>query len=199
MSSIVPAIERRRHPRSSFPSRLAVHLLEPPTSVEPEGINLSEHGLCLRLREALEVRSLVRLQLIRTAQQRRPTHRPTPVACTGRVAWVTQRLDVRTGPPFLYDTGIELIEPPAGIRSLLVRGAPQPARATARAAGDGDLRPVALRGRRFVPQLTQEPGRNTRWHLVVRADGVPCFSGHYGSARGARAAWEQFVRRQSRP
>jgi hypothetical protein len=175
---------------------LAVHLLQPAAAVEPDGINLSEGGLCLRLQEALEVRSLVRLELSRLADGQH-VQKSAPVECAGRVAWVTQRVDLRAGPPFLYDTGIEFVNPPAWIRRLVASVTARPT-VVQPATGRSALEPIIVRGRRLAPQVAREAGRRTRWHLVVLADGVPCFSGHYASGRLARAAWEQFKRREAR-
>ena len=125
-----PIQERRRSIRGEFPPRFGIELLNPQRSVPPDGVNVSEGGLCLRLQEVLEVRSLVRLQITPT------TKAPHAVTCTGRVAWVIQRLDLRTAPPFLYDVGIEFVDPPAMLRHLVAqRGVrpPSPKRPSAHA------------------------------------------------------------------
>lgn len=212
--------ERRRTPRRDFPSHLAVNLLQPQTAVASNGINVSQGGLCLRLHEALEVRSLVRLQLTPEARVAR-----SPVAkggqavqCTGRVAWVIQRLDLRDVPPFLYDVGIEFVDPPPVLRRLLARtGASfeKLTRSMSRSLGElsapgarglqaaGTARQRALgacviRGRRFVANLQREPEQPPRWHLIITVDAVPCFSGRYASEREATAAWARFRRQQAR-
>ncbi|MBI4343323.1 MAG: PilZ domain-containing protein [Candidatus Omnitrophica bacterium] len=187
-------LERRQHARSPFPERVGIQLLEPSASIAPDGINLSEGGLCLRLERALEVRSFVRLQLSPEAQHPRRTH---SIQCEGRVAWVTQRLDLRTAPPFLFDTGIEFVDPPVWVRRWLIRsthsGRSRPAPRQGKA-----LAPWEAAGRRFLAYLEHDARRPSRWHLVVTAEGVPCFSGRYASARAAESAWARFKRGQAK-
>ena len=184
--------DRRRFTRGDSADRFEVNLLRPSGLIPAESVNVSEGGLCLRLQEMLEVRSLVELQLTpSTARARRP------VRCTGRVTWVMQRLDLRTNPPFLFDAGIELINPPPPLRQL----------AGSRGEGAGKRRPAThhkllesavVRGREFIPRLERAPGQIGRWHLVVSVDGVACFSEHYPSERGAAEAWVRFKRQQAR-
>ena len=56
------AQERRRFPRSAPGARLSVNLVHPHTA-SVSHVNYSEGGLCLRLDEAFEVRSLIRFQV----------------------------------------------------------------------------------------------------------------------------------------
>src|SRR3989338_6777358 len=97
--------ERRRFPRSAVAARLSVNLVHPRTA-SVSHVNYSEGGLCLRLDEALEVRSLIRFQVAPAKSGERPKS-PRLIECTGRVAWVIQRMDLRSMPPFLFDIGIE--------------------------------------------------------------------------------------------
>ena len=187
-----PVQERRRSVRSEFPPRFGINLLDPQRSVPADGVNVSERGVCLRLREMLEVRSLVRLQITP------PTKAPRPITCTGRVAWVIQRLDLRTDPPFLYDVGIEFVDPPAMLRHLLAQRGAHLAAPKSHPVQDTPLESAVIRGRHFVPRLERTPHHPQRWHLVVSVDGVPCFSDHVSSERAATAAWAQFKRRQVR-
>ena len=139
----------------------------------------------------LEVRSLVRLQLTPAngGQGRRP------VRCTGRVTWVVQRLDLRGAPPFLFDTGIELVDPPAVLRQAAAQAGAGPA-LPRRGVRSTKLGAVVVRGREYVPRVEHSAGPPPRWHLVVRAEGVPCVSEHYPSERAALAAWARFRRRR---
>lgn len=186
--------ERRRFQRSAWPSRLAINLLEPhATSVN--SINYSEAGLCLRLEASVEVRSLVRFEL-------QPGHagsgKPSrSVECTGRVAWVIQRLDLRPSPPFLFDVGIEFIDPPSFIRQWMTNSH-ETLNAVKRPGAPRAMESAAIRGRVFVPRLERESTRPARWHLIVSVDGAPCFSDRYASERAALTAWTQFQRQQSR-
>ena len=117
--------------------------------------------------------------------------------CTARVAWVIQRLDLRDIPPFLYDVGIEFVDPPAVLRRLLARGAGLTVLRT-QAVRARTLESAVVRGRWFVPRLERESNHPPRWHLVISVDGVACFSARYPSERAAMLAWAQFKRRQAR-
>ena len=186
--------ERRRFQRNGWPSRLAINLLEPRAS-SINSINCSEAGLCLRLEELLEVRSLVRFEL-------QPGHagagKPSrSVECTGRVAWVIQRLDLRTNPPFLYDVGIEFVDPPSFIRQWMANSH-QAVNAVKPAAAPRAMDSAAIRGRVYVPRLERESTRPARWHLIVSVDGAPCFSARYASERAALLAWNQFQHQQAK-
>lgn len=191
-----PIRERRRFARSEGPSRFAINLLRPRGLIPANNVNVGGGGLCVRLEEELEVRSLVRMQL--TAGGSRRLNGGRPVECTGRVAWVIQRMDLRDMPPFLFDVGIEFVDPPLLLRQLMARPGQ---RATAARSSSGRVKlldPALIQGRTFHPRVERELSRPSPWHLVVLVDGVPCFSGHYASERLATAAWAQFKRRQVR-
>ena len=195
MSAISPAIqERRKSLRSEGSQSVAISLLQAARAVPANNVNFSEDGLCLRVRETLEVRSLVRLRLTPRLQR--------PLQCTGRVMWVVQRLDLRTNPPFLFDVGIEFVDPPPVLRQFLARqgGRLKLTRAQLqRPAANKTLAPASLRGRQYVPLLSRAPNAAVRrWHLVVNIDDVPCFSEHYASERAAVMAWGRFKRQQAR-
>ena len=195
-----PIMERRRAPRGDLPPRFAVNLLRANRPVTISGVNVSKSGICLRVQETLEVRSLVHLQMTASKREEQPAARgrgPRPVQCTGRVIWVVQRLDLRESPPFLYDIGIEFVDPPASLRQLMARqtGAPSPAALAPSVRPPG---PARIRSRTYVPQLEHTDSVPMPWHLVVSVDGAPCYSSRYPSSRTARAGWEQFKRRQAR-
>ena len=112
--------------------------------------------------------------------------------------WIIQRLDLRNTPPFLFDVGIEFMDPPPLLRQLMAqRGGILP-RQKGRATQSKRLIVAVIRGREFVPRLERSSTRALRWHLVVSVDGVPCFSEHFPSERAAMAAWERFKRQQAR-
>ena len=185
--------ERRRSNRAEPPPRLAVDLLRSDRHLTLDPVNISEAGLCVRLKERLEVRSLINLQL---TPSRSPAARVAkPVRCEGRVAWVIQRLDLRDTPPFLFDVGIEFARPPAILRRLMTgrRAARkvQPAKTV-------ELDGAVIRGRQFVPKVERTPGLAQPWHLVISVDGVPCFSERFGSSAAVKAGWRAFRRRQAR-
>ena len=201
--------ERRRFSRVEAPPRLAVDLLlQADHRLSADAVNISKAGLCLRLEERLEVRSLVNLQLtplragaarnLSRAHAREASSRGgRAIRCEGRVAWVIQRLDLRDAPPYLFDVGIEFADPPAFLRRLMIgRGSRSVSRLPATHAV-----PVAsavIHKREYVPRLERSPGSRLGWHLVISVDGVPCLSERYLSERAAKAAWETFQRRQAR-
>lgn len=187
-----PPLERRRSPRGEPPARFAINLLRANRPVAAGSLNMSDTGLCLRVQETLEVKSLVRLQLTPA----RPAVRARALQCTGRVIWVVQRLDLRGTPPFLYDIGIEFVDPPPPLRQLMAQRAGVLARPRS-ARGTGPA-PALIRGRQYVPRLERTEAEAAPWHLVVALDDVPCFSSRYASSRAARAGWDQFRRRQAR-
>jgi hypothetical protein len=187
--------ERRRFSRSGLPAGLGVHVLQPHATVAADSVNVSDGGLCLRLEERLEVRSLVRLQ-VTPRSGAAPSRRP--VECTGRVAWVIQRLDLREVPPFLFDIGIEFVDPPQTLRQLLLRRGGMAALKRRLVGRARVLEPAMAHGRRFVPRIEKDAAHSPPWHLVVTVDDVPCFSGRFGSERATIAAWERFRRRQAR-
>ena len=185
--------ERRRFPRSAAAARLSINLVQPRTASATH-VNYSKGGVCLRLEEGLEVRSLIRLQV---ARARAGDTQRRPIECAGRVAWIIQRLDLRSIPPFLFDVGVEFVDPPPLLRRLIAqRGnlSPLPEPSTTGKALD----PAVIRGRQFIPRLTRDTHHSSRWHLVVFADGAPCFSSRYPSERAALSAWGQFQRQQAK-
>lgn len=184
--------ERRKRARGPFAGRVQVSCAREARSVDPHtnmvgvGVNLSEGGMCLRLKEALEVSARVQLRLFAQAKKR-------PLTCAGRVAWVVQRLDLRTRAPFVYDVGVEFVKPPLMVRQVvgtLARPVIRPALANGRAP----LEPAVVGERRYLPSLQREPGAGEPWHLVVRVDGVPCFAKRFASQRAAFQAWGVFQR-----
>lgn len=188
-----PPQERRRFPRGE--PRFGIQLLQPQGLVAADSVNVSRGGLCLRLSATLEVRSVVRLQM---TQGRAAPKAVRPVECTGRVAWVIQRLDLRDMPPFLYDVGIEFVDPPPILRQFILRNGGSLAALVKRAGTTKPLESAAIRGRTYLPRLGREPGSPHPWHLVVLVEGTPCFSGHYASERAAVAAWNTFKRQKAR-
>ena len=184
--------ERRKFARQALPSRFTVRLLQA-NRPAAEGVNVSEGGVCLRLRQMLEVRSLVRL-LVTPANGGRGRR---PVRCTGRVTWVMQRLDIRGTPPFVFDTGIEFVDPPRSLWQVVVPGGAGPP-LQGRNTRSPKAAPTAIRGREYLPRLERGAGSPARWHLVILAEGVPCFSEHYPSERAALAGWARFKRQQAR-
>lgn len=189
-----PTQERRKFPRSESPTHLAITLVRPQGTLPASHINFSEGGMCLRLEEMLEVRSTVRLQVTDGASARARR----AIECTGRVAWVIQRLDLRDMPPFVFDVGIELIDPPPMLRQFLTQPSGALTRFKAQGTAEKTLEPALIKGRQFTPRLERATHPPGRWHLVVLVESVPCFSGHYPSERAALAAWTQFKREQGK-
>ena len=188
--------ERRRVPRVEFQGRVELEIPNRPAHVEASSVNLTEGGICVRVQEVLEVRLPVRLRLFAQPRSR-------PLECPGRIAWVVQRLDLRDAPPFLYDVGVEFINPSARLRQfasrLGVSVKSSPASGAWKRATPHNLQPITIKGRDYEPRLVQEPSSdNAPWHLIVMVEGVPCFSHRYPSAREAIESWKQFKRQTIR-
>lgn len=194
MKAALQPAERRKFPRHEAAPHFGINLLQSGGAIAADQVNFSEGGLCLRLEEMLEVRSMVRLQL--TAEGSALERMPRPLECAGRVAWVIQRSDLRSAPPFLFDVGVEFVDPPLVLRQLMADHGFETEWAKDPAGREKTVEPLLVRNRRYVPRLERMPGRPMPWHLVVLNDGVPCFSGHYPSQRAALAAWDQFKRQQ---
>lgn len=184
------ASDRRRITRAPWQGRVEIEVSvrgEERASALADSINFSEGGMRLRLQDALEIHASVRLRLFLESLKR-------PLLCAARVAWVTQRLDLRDTPPFLYDVGVEFVNPPSRLRQLALRtGVVIKIPETARAKKSTILAPVIVRERCYVPRLKHEV-ISGRWHLVVMADGTPCFSQRYPTERKAIEAWERLKR-----
>lgn len=194
-ASVSVVEERRRSPRNAPPPRFGVNLLQPTGGVVTvDSLNVSERGLCVRLAEVLEVRSLVRLQL--ASPEGHAIQGSWPVECTGRVAWVIQRLDLRPEPPFVFDVGLEFVDPPPPLRRWLLQQGLEAVVAKPKGSPPQAVEPVTIRDRQFVPRLTREAARPPRWHLVVLVDDAPCFSARFPSERSALEAWDAFQRQQ---
>ena len=183
--------ERRHFHRRPLAKRFGVHLRHQQHAITANGINMSEGGLCLRIEEELQVRSLVRLQFL---TEKFHALQGVSLQCKGRVAWVVQRLDLRPLPPFLFDVGIEFIDPSAAVRQFIARQAGELLNAKEPLLRPRVLEAALVRGRQFVPRLARVPTAPLPWHLVVMVEDVPCFSGHYASERAALKAWTQFKR-----
>jgi hypothetical protein len=189
--ALLAVSERRAGARLNAPRRMAIRVLRPEGPLPARSVNVSDGGLCVRLAEILEVRSQVRLLVSASMSAAQPSLRS--LECTGRVAWVVQRLDLRALPPFLFDVGIQLENPPPLLRQFLqVRPS-----AAARRPGTPArvLEIAALKGRVHTARLERTTGHPQPWHLMIFVEGVPCFSGRYASALRAREAWAQFKRR----
>lgn len=187
--------EQRRAARLRFQEHVELDGPGLPARLGVSSLNVSEGGVCLRLQAALEIRSAVRLRLFPSADQR-------PVQCAGRVAWVVQRLDLRDAPPFVYDIGVEFVNPSGRLRELVSSLGVTPRTMERPAASKGvtrsALQPVAVCGRSYVPKLEQETRPESRWHLVVMVDGMPCFGHRYASRQDALFGWREFKRLTAR-
>lgn len=186
--------ERRQFDRAAWPTDIAVNVLEPSGFAPIDHVNLSEGGLCLRLPAMLEVRSLIRFRL---ASDNPAANRLRPMECTGRVAWVTQRLDLRDMPPYLFDIGIEFVNPPRILARLLSQKTDKRSGAAAGSRAK-QLSAATIRGRRLIPRITRDSDKPAPWHLIVSIDDSPCFSQRFSSESAAHAAWLQFQRKQAR-
>ena len=195
--------DRRRIARIEFQGRVELDAAHLPTRLEASSLNLSEGGICVRLRESLEIRLPVTLRLFAQPRSR-------PVECSGRVAWVVQRLDLRDAPPFLYDVGVEFVKPSTRLRQFASRLGvtlkPSPTIGIATRSNEAGkrsmpstLQPATINGRCYEPRVVQEPSLGNQWHLIVVVEGVPCFSHRYASAREAIESWKHFKRQAALP
>jgi len=189
--------ERRKGERVGFRGRVEIDLVAaratwPSSSdsfsdrFEADSVNLSEGGMCVRLQQALDIHARVTLRLF-------PEPRKKPLECAGRVAWVIQRLDLRDAEPFVYDIGVEFVDPPPRLRQL-TSGPGLPEKPLGVRAPTRALQPLTVNDRCYVPRLQQESNQGNRWHLIVTVDSVPCFSRRYASEREALVSWEKFKR-----
>lgn len=183
--------DRRRIPRIDVRTRVEIDRVRPLSRLEANSVNLSEGGICVRIRESLEVRSRVRMRLF-------PEEAKRPLRCAGRVAWVVQRLDLRTIPPFLYDVGLEFVDPSPALRQFAAQAGIALKADGRRVSRASALQTAVIHGRQYIPNLEKEASSSIPWHLVVRAEGAPCFSRRYPSQRDAIQSWEQFKRRTTR-
>jgi len=177
--------ERRRLPRVDFSGRVELDMPVSQRRLNADSINFNEGGICVRVQEVLEISSQVRMRLFAQSLAR-------PLEFGGRIAWVIQRLDLRDIPPFLYDVGVEFVNPPARLRTfasrigIFVKAASRPTKPS--------LQPCSLKGHCYTPRITRESSMQGSWHLVVLVEGVPCFSGRYASERDALQMWNRFKR-----
>ncbi len=180
--------DRRRFPRSAAIPRFLIGLRKAEGLVSATSVNVSEGGLCLRMRQPLDVRSIVQLSL--TPQSGRPAQ---PMVCAGRVVWVMARQDLAGAARMVYDIGLEFIAPPPALRQLL---SPSGAR-TAEPIHRARVPEVVIRQRRYVPRLERESAQDLSWHLIVDVEGNACFSGRFATRREALGAWERFQRQRA--
>ena len=198
--AIHPVEERRSRARVGFRGRVEIDLLASPDvwqhntlqsqeRFEADSVNLSEGGLCVRLEQTLDIHTRVALRVFADSRKR-------PVECVGRVAWVVQRLDLRDVPPFLYDIGLEFVDPPLRLRQLTSRTGPLEKPSSARSTTKM-LYPHTIKDRCYIPRLEQDSSSRSRWHLIVTVDSAPCFSCRYATEREALSGWEQFKRQST--
>ena len=183
--------ERRRKLRTPWYQRVELRLRESNAMVNASSLDVGEGGMRLRLSGDVSVNSRLTLRLFSGAADK-------PLECSGRVAWVVQRLDLRQLPPYIYDIGIEWVNPPEALRRVAAgagSGAAIPKGHSHRIQHFG---PVVIRERTYVAQLERESSLGEGWHLVVRADGAPCLSRRFGLEREAIDGWERFVRQRKR-
>ena len=178
--------DRRHTGRVHLQGKVELAFAHRNAPVSGNTVNLSEGGLCVRVGESLDVKSPVTLKLF--PQRRRP------VECAGRVAWVVQRLDLRAAPPFVYDVGVEFVRTSARLLQVASKLGVTVRAQSGRTAKPGLLEPVTLKGRTYEPRVLHAASPQGAWHVVVKADGAPCFSRHYTSERDAVEGWKQFKR-----
>jgi len=95
-------IDRRRFPRANFPCKITLYSKEKPQIFSCFTENIGAGGVCVILKESLELFSLVGIELILKQNY--------SINCTGRVVWVIGRKDWKTPRPTAFDTGIEFVD-----------------------------------------------------------------------------------------
>ncbi len=158
-----------------------------PIRLAASSVNLSEGGICVRMEEPLEIRAQVTLRLFAQTAAKKP------LECSGRIAWVVQRLDLKDSPPFLYDVGVEFVDATNRLRQLMSRAGVL-VKPASEHLPQRVLEPALLNGHRYVPRLERESSPSPCWHLTVWVEGVPCFSQRHPSSQEAADSWEQFKR-----
>ncbi len=199
--------ERRRFTRNEPPPHFAINLVQSDRSIHAQNVNFSEGGFCIRLEEMLEVRSLVQMELTpegsnngrgRVVNGGGMARASRTMKCRGRVSWVMQRLDLRNMAPFLFDTGIEFVDPSPMLRQFMARYGVDLSVLKRRTVRHKTLDAFVIRGRTYIPRLERASARPPRWHLVESVDGIACFSRHYASQRAAVMGWATFRRQQAK-
>ena len=181
--------ERRQSRRLPYAGPVQIEAPARNGWISGEGRDLNEGGLSIRLTERLDLHTLVRLRLA-TGRTR------TSVECVGRVAWTTERVDLRPEPPYPYDMGIEFVQVPAFIRRRLSHAYQRlrEQRASRPPTRVPTLRGAALNGRYYAPSVTYETTPQPAWHLIVRSEDVPCYARRFTSAAAAVDGWRAFKR-----
>ena len=192
MNTIMEA-ERRQSLRLPYEGAVEIETSASGGWISGHWRDLSQGGLSVRLNERFDLHTVVRMRLLPSADPDAPVRRSrAPMECVGRVAWTTARMDLAAQPPYPYDVGIEFVKVPALIRRQLaltyehLRHRQQPPTALPR------LRPVLIGGQWYRPSLTYEGVPRSAWHLIVQAEGVPCFAQRFDTATEAVAGWKTF-------
>ena len=192
MNTIMEA-ERRQSLRLPYAGSVEIEASASGGWISGHGRNLSQDGLSVRLNKRFDLHTVVRMRLLPSTDPEAAVRRSrAPVECVGRVAWTTARMDLVAQPPYPYDVGIEFVTVPALIRRQLaityehLRRRQQPPTAVPR------LRPALIGGQWYRPSLTYEGVPRSAWHLIVRAESVPCFAQRFDTATKAVAGWKAF-------
>ncbi len=188
MSTVVS--ERRNAPRATVLARVEIDAQHLPGRLEARAVNLSEGGVCVRLQLGLDISSQVTMRLFAERQQK-------PLECAGRVAWVVQRLDLRSEPPFLYDVGVEFVNPSVRLQQFAARFGVELKMVPRPVESSAAFQATMINDRSYVPTLAHEALPVPCWHLVVSVDGAPCLSQRYPTAKQAAEAWKQFKTRMA--
>lgn len=181
--------DRRQSARLAYDGPVEIETFACSGWVSGHGRDLSEGGLSVRLNEHFDLHTVVRMRLS-------PPRARGPVECLGRVAWTTARMDLVTQPPYPYDVGIEFVKVPAVIRRQLAATYEHLRRRAQPPTPVPHVRTASIGGQQYTPVLTYEGIPRPAWHLIVQAEGVPCFAQRFATASEAVAGWQTF--RQAR-
>lgn len=93
-------IDKRRFPRANFQCLITIRRKGSPISISTQTENIGAGGICVILKEGLDIFTQVDLALTLPDGLQ-------PVKCTGTIVWVIKRAELKKDRPYLYDTGIE--------------------------------------------------------------------------------------------
>lgn len=96
-------INKRKFPRAIYKCLITVRVKETPVSIITCTENISEGGICVTIKERLELFTI--LNLVLTLNDGLP-----PVKCKGKVVWTIKRAELKKEKPQQYDTGIEFVD-----------------------------------------------------------------------------------------
>ena len=106
-------IERRKHPRVKFGRVEICRASKATPAFICDAENMSVGGLCVRLKEQLNLFTGVRLKLFLDGSAK-------PIECKGKINWTMALTSENPQPPYTYETGIQFIHLKDEHRSIIL-------------------------------------------------------------------------------